>query len=293
MRKGIIYASVSAFIYGFTPIIGFYTYGMGNDPYTLAFLRNLLVFPIVFVMLIIKRVDVRVSWNEFLKLCVTSILGSVSTTALLYSSYQYVGVGTTTAVHFLYPLFIHLSSPYFFRIQKNTSNLLPLLVALLSVFMFCDIKSSQSFFGLGLAMLSGLSYGMYIMLIEKWHLTRLGNLIFTFYITFIASLVFLLLNNRMFVLNLHVSFEVIGLAMIIGILASFIGIILLKKSVALIGSNLVSIINFIEPLSAILLGWLVLGEAMNVYKTLGVLGIILSLLLLQKGRKTNRIKSKN
>lgn len=282
MKKGIIYASVSAFIYGFTPIIGFYTYGMGNDPYTLAFLRNVLVFPIVIVMLIVKRIDMRVSLNDLMKLGITSILGSVSTTVLLYSSYQYVGVGTTTAVHFLYPLFIHFSSRYFFRIKKNTSNLLPLLIALISVFMFCDFRNSQSFMGLGLALLSGLSYGLYIMLIEKWHLTRLGNLVFTFYITFIASLVFLLLNNKVFVLNFYVSIDVIGLAMIIGIFASFIGIILLKKSVALIGSNLVSIINYIEPLSAILLGWLILGETMNIFKVIGIIGIIISLILLHK-----------
>ena len=125
--RGMVFTIISALLFGVTPILASMTYDMGSNANTLTFYRNLMVVPVLLVIMLIKKTPLRVPWKELLFLLAVSVLFSVSTTYMLYESYNYVGVGTAQTIHFLYPqTFFDL----FFCKSKLFSNL-PAAVAFL------------------------------------------------------------------------------------------------------------------------------------------------------------------
>ena len=57
MKKGIVYTLVSALLYGFTPILGYVTYSLGNDPITLTFFRNILTIPVLLFIIFKNKIS--------------------------------------------------------------------------------------------------------------------------------------------------------------------------------------------------------------------------------------------
>ena len=102
--RGMVFTIISALLFGVTPILASMTYDMGSNANTLTFYRNLMVVPVLLVIMLIKKTPLRVPWKELLFLLAVSVLFSVSTTYMLYESYNYVGVGTAQTIHFLYPV---------------------------------------------------------------------------------------------------------------------------------------------------------------------------------------------
>ena len=100
--KGMIYTIISAILFGITPVLGSYTYTLGNTGFNLAFFRNLFGVPILAMVYIISSKGKGSFKTGRLKdLIILSILGTGLTTVMLYGSYTYLGVGTATAIHFV------------------------------------------------------------------------------------------------------------------------------------------------------------------------------------------------
>ena len=96
--KGIIYTIISAFVFGFTPILAKFTYEGGNNAITLTFLRALFGIPFLFIGMRKNQTPMKISKKEFLHLIVLSFLGIGITTTSLYASYNYISVGMATTI---------------------------------------------------------------------------------------------------------------------------------------------------------------------------------------------------
>ncbi len=61
--KGLIFAILAAFIYGFTPVLGKLTYLEGSNSMSLTFYRNFLSIPLLFAILKYKKIPVAADKN--------------------------------------------------------------------------------------------------------------------------------------------------------------------------------------------------------------------------------------
>lgn len=104
MKKGILCTVLSALLFGFTPVLASYTYEMGSTPETLTFYRNAMAIPMALVILLVRRIPLKVSGVVLRDMLLIGILGRGVTTLMLYSSYSFVGIGTATTLHFMYPV---------------------------------------------------------------------------------------------------------------------------------------------------------------------------------------------
>ncbi len=89
------------------------SYDLGSTPETLTFYRNLLVLPVLAAVMGIRRISFRLPLRTLRTIVLVGVLGRGITTLLLYSSYVYIGVGTATTLHFLYPVFVAESAVCF------------------------------------------------------------------------------------------------------------------------------------------------------------------------------------
>ena len=60
-KKGVFCAVASALVFGITPVLASITFDMGSNAMTLTFYRNALAVPVLLVILLIRRVDLRLS----------------------------------------------------------------------------------------------------------------------------------------------------------------------------------------------------------------------------------------
>ena len=115
MLRGMSFTIVSALLFGVTPILASMTFEMGSNANTLTFYRNLMVVPVLLCVMLVKKIPFRVSLREVGFLLLVGVVFRASTTYMLYESYNYVGVGTATTLHFLYPVVTALICRIIFR----------------------------------------------------------------------------------------------------------------------------------------------------------------------------------
>lgn len=112
--KGIIFTIISAFVFGFTPILAKFTYDGGNNAVTLTFLRALLGIPFLYFGMKKNKTTMKITKREFFHFIGLSFLGIGITTTALYASYSYISVGMATTLHFIYPCVVYFICILFF-----------------------------------------------------------------------------------------------------------------------------------------------------------------------------------
>ncbi len=59
--------------------------------------------PVLLVMLLVRKIDLRINRRELVTLAAISVAFSAPTTYILYAAYDYIGVGLSTTLHFFIP----------------------------------------------------------------------------------------------------------------------------------------------------------------------------------------------
>ena len=186
--KGIFLTVLSAIIYGFTPVLCSITYSYGNNPITLTFFRGFIILPILTCLMLKDKVSFKVNLIEFLKISFVAIFGSVITTLLLYSSYQYLDVGTSTTLHFMYPLFVTLICHFIYKDVLTKRHMIALGLALIGIFTFINFNDLNKIKGIIFALTSGVTFSIYLVGIEKLKLSKMNDYKLSFYLALVMTI---------------------------------------------------------------------------------------------------------
>lgn len=284
--KGIIYTVISAFMYGFTPALTGITYNMGNNGLSMAFYRNLFAIPILLLLIKRSNMDFKVEKYQLKNIAAVAVFGSTATVVLLYSSYSFVGVGTATTLHFLYPLFVSLLCKYVFNEKLGKRKVITLIFACTGILFFIDIKHAGNILGVLMAVASSFTYAFYMVWMEKKRLVRINPYKLSFYFAIFAVAALLIGNLFFGYIKLNLPFVVYVLMFIVSMCTSFLATILLQLGIKEIGSSSSAIFSLFEPITSVIVGALLLEEKVTLYKITGCIIIFLSityLALMNKG----------
>lgn len=275
--KGIIITILSAVIFGFTPALASITYGLGNNSLSMTFYRNFFAIPFLFLILKYKRIPLRINMKEIKDIFILSLIGVVLTTALLYSSYSYIGIGVATTLHFLYPMFVALACMFIFKEQLDKGTIISLILALVGVAFFMDFKSSGNMIGAIMALVSGLTYGFYILWLDKRNLIKMNLYKLSFYLVTFSALEMLIGNIFGGYIELDLPIKAYVLIILCSVLASVVGIVLFQIGISTIGSTSAAIFSLFEPITSVITGVIIFNESLNLAKLLGCIIIFISI----------------
>ena len=278
--KGIVYVIISAILFGITPIISSYTYQLGNNALSLTFYRNLFVLPILFLLTLKSGESIKLEKKLILKILPIGVIGVALTTLMLYSSYNYIGVGVATTVHFMYPVFVALICMIFFKDKLGIVKILILFLASIGVIFFLEGDLSGQIIGLILAIVSAITYAYYIVAIEKQGFKNINPYKLTFYFALCSSITMLIYNIFAKDIVWNLSPKAYFLVFIIAISTSFLAVMLLQLGIKELGASTASILCMFEPISSVLFGVIILGEKMTLNKIIGNVLIISAVLIL-------------
>lgn len=275
--KGILYTIISAIIFGFTPALASITYGFGNNALSMTFYRNLFVIPVLLLIIKYKKIPLKVEKEELKSIAIISFLGVALTTALLYSSYSYIGVGVATTLHFTYPIFVALACKFIFKEKLGRGKIFSLILAFVGVSFFMDIKSGGNILGAVLALVSGITYAFYIVSIDKKNLVKINPYKLALYMSSFAALELLVANIFGGYIRVDLPLKAYGLMIIISLLASIVGVVLFQIGVSIIGSTSAAIFSLFEPITSVVAGVLLFNEVLTPLKIIGCLVIFISI----------------
>lgn len=278
--KGFICVIISAFIFGFTPILCKMTYSGGSNSIMLVFLRNSMSLPIMYAILKYNKVSLKISMQEFSKLLILSVFSTILTALLLYISYNYISVGMATTVHYVYPILVALVLAIFFKEKINKIQIFSLIISFIGVLMFFDGDSSLNFAGLFIAFASGIAYGMALIYMDKSGLKDYHPLLVTFYTCLLASVVLCLVAIISGNFTIALTPTAWMYSFIVSIFTSVIAISFMQIGVKNIGPTTTSILCMFEPITSVLMGIIILKEPVTFKSILACALILIAVLIL-------------
>ncbi len=287
--KGVIYTIISAVVYGFTPILAKLTYADGNNAITLTFFRVVFAVPFLYFGVSKSKSNLKITRKEFFDLLVISFLGVGITTTTLYASYNYISVGMATTIHFIYPSVVYLVSIssvvylvsiLFFKEKINFKTLTALIFSMVGISILSNEIIGGNLYGVFLSALSGITYGLFLVYLDKSGLKNMNPFKTTMYISLINIVGLFAFGQFTGELIFSHTPMVWVFIILISLLTSIFGVAFLQLGVKYCGATTASILSTFEPITSVIFGFIFLNEDITIFKMIGSIFIIIAVLLL-------------
>lgn len=284
--KGIAYALLSSTAFGVMPILARIAYANGSNPTSVLIFRFSISALILFLYLKYIHISISLKIRQVLLLLSIGITGYTITTQALFMSYNYLGAGLSTTLHFIYPVVVCTASFILYKDKMGSKKIISLLLAAVGVYSLVGFKNNTiSILGISLALFSGLAYGLTLIALNLKCINSLDNRVTTMYLcvgSAIGTVLCGAFNNS---INLNFNFNILVCCVGISIVSTILSIILLLKAIEIIGVSSSSILGTFEPIVSVFLGVLFLNEKLTFSLIIGSALILVSTVILAKAKK--------
>lgn len=284
MKKGKIYLTISAFIYGITPVLAKAAYSGGANGMTVTFYRAFLSLPLLFLFMRRRNVSIGLSGPELRKTMLLSVFGNAMTIICLYISYDMISIGLATVLHYIYPLLIVIFCAVFYKEKMTRKKILATILVTVGILLFMDFNNKNDVFGIIFALLSGVFYAFNVIYMDKSGLDKMDYIKLTFYISLFMSASVLLVT----VGSGQFTFAMTKLAWIsvflISLLISLFALPLFQMGVLYEGASTAGILSTVEPITGVVMGAVFLNEKLTLFGTIGCILILLGVILIEHGK---------
>lgn len=278
-KKGVLLTILSAVLFGCNPLISKQIYALGGNSVTLSFYR-MLITSIGFWIInkFYTREDFRVSGRELKKLfwCAQ---GYCLTPYLLWSSYNYLPSGLATTIHFVYPVLVLLGSVIFYREKLNGKKIFSCLLCVVGIVCFCQMSGDVTAFGIAIALLSGVTYTSYILLLDHSGLVDIHPYKLSFWLAAIGAVELLIISVGTRTLTFDIEPAGWVLTVVFAIITGAVASTAFQLGTKYIGAQNASLLSTFEPLTSVAVGIIVYHEAMTTRTVLGIIAILLSVII--------------
>ena len=278
MSKSKVCLILSAFIYGFAPILAKFAYKSGANGITLTFLRTFLMLPLLFFIMIFRKVSFKLTKKELIDIILLGVVGGSFSMISLYAAYDYISTGLATTLHFIYPLIIVITSAVVYKEKIKKIKLVTL-----GMFMFVDLNNTADKIGVILAILSGIFYSFYVVYMYRSKLDEMDYIKLTFYLMIIMSIgtyIFGLTTDSLVFEKMDYKAWILSVA--ISLIITLGAVPLFQVGVRCEGASTAGIVSAFEPITSIILGAVFLGETMGLVQYIGGGLIIIGVILTEK-----------
>ena len=241
--RGYLFVILSAILFGCLPLAANIAYDNGLNSLSLVFYRNLFALPILYLPIRLRGEPLRVSRQEFTNILPLSILGFCITPALLFTSYNYLPAGTSTTFHFIYPAMTILGGVVLFRQKVGWGRVFCVLLCRVGILLFYEPGGALDPFGSAIALASGVTYALYIILLDYFRLESLSRFKLSFYISATCATVMLVVCLVTGTFRLPGNALCLGVCFLTAFLAGAAANVLFQTGTLIIGGQRASILS--------------------------------------------------
>ena len=280
---GLINGIISGISFGLIPLFSIPVIAAGMGNVSLLVYRFLFGSLAMLGMLLLKKTDLRVSLSELCRIAILSLF-YIGTALATLECYHYLSSGIATALVYTDPIWCAIIGLIFLGDRFSLKLTSSCLFATLGVMMMTGVFTEDGTFsalGLFWGLLSGLSYALYLIFVPRLRLKRIPSLKLTFYVFFIGMLILaayaiLKEGNIEIVTNPTCWTNLI----LLGLIPTALSNICVTMSLRLVDSTIVAILGAFEPLTAMVIGILILGDSWSIMSLGGTFLILLAVAML-------------
>lgn len=285
--KGYLFAAIAAASYGTNPIFAIPLYREGISVTSVLFMRYAMAVAIMFFATMIKSPKAFVIKPKYVGLLAFMGILMVLSSIALFESYKYLSAGIASTLLFFYPVMVAIIMAIFYKERLTKKSWACLVTAFLGVVILSknDDGGFISLLGLTFVMLSSLSYAIYLVYINRGPMKKINTSTITFYVIlggFLVMIPYCLLDGGLMLPKTTPAWiNAIGL----GFFPTVLSLIFTSRAIALIGSTETAIFGALEPLTAVILGILILGETLTITPAIGMILIFVSVTVLMMKKR--------
>lgn len=245
----------------------------------LAFSRGLIggVFLLLWLAATGGSLKLGISKKKKWMLCLTGVvLGG--NWILLFEAYKYTSVAVATLCYYMEPTILILISPLVFKEKLTARKLICALVSLLGMVLVSGVTEgkellSSNWTGIGFGLGAAVLYTTVVILNKKNPVENAGGkTMLQLFSSSAVLLPYLLLTEG--VSGFQLDGMGIAMLLIVGIVHTGIAYVLYFGSIQRLRSQTVAVLSYIDPVGAIVLAWLILGEGMTLAEIIGAVMIL-------------------
>ena len=266
--KGIIYAMISSGTFGLIPLFTIPLMGnMEMNESNILFYRFLFSTLMMGAVCLLHKSTLKINMKHLISI---------------------IGLGALYALTALFLIMV-----VFFKEEKSKSLFLAASLSLIGVALMCwSGGGSIRLMGIGLAALTILTYGIYIVALNQLDIGKLPAEVLTFYVLLGGCVIFFIYSlftaGISSIPSTKAGFYILALAFLSTVISDLTLILAVKYA----GSTTTAILGSMEPLVAVVVGVLVFSEHFTLQSLIGLLLILMSVIIVilaDQQKKSKRI----
>ncbi len=265
---------ITGITYGLNPLFGMPLMNKGVKVDSILFFRYGIAVLVLGAILLCDKHSFKISLKQAGVLLVLGVLYTMSS-IFLFEAYKYIPSGLATTLIFLYPVLVALIM-VFLRVVPSWQVWLAIAATFVGVIIMTQSNSSQEINPIGvlLSLGSAMAYALFIVIINRSKvISEISNSLLTFYALLVGAVIFFVrtaLSGGDIMAGIDSNLDwlnLVGLA----ILPTIVSTATLAVATRNIGATKASVLGVFEPITAILVGTLVFGEALTSNIIIGIL----------------------
>ncbi len=292
--NGIFYAVISSMSFGFSPLFSLALIGVGLTDFDILSYRWLIAGIVLMIYAFCKKKSLRLnSFDEAWKIVLLSVLRAITSVTLLIG-YVNISSGIAATINFMYPVIVTLTMVIFFGEKRSMIDYIAILASIFGVYLLASGDSivahgGNTKLGLTCSLISAFSFAAYYIVMKQVKADKIEVVKFTTWIMMLSAVYFIvcafIFNGKLTLITDARSWlNALGL----GLWATMVSNITGVKGIRRIGPTMTSVLGALQPVTAVILGVLFLGEHLYFRSLIGISIILVAVCIIvlhQKNRK--------
>lgn len=258
---GVLFIAISATSFGLMPIFAKIAYSAGTSTYSLLFLRFLVAAAFMFLLLLIKKLNLP-SKKEMLIFLLLGAVGYVGQSFCYFTALNYASSSVVSLLLYTYPALVMIGSTIFLKEKITVQKVISLCLALIGAFVIIGAEFHANPTGIILSVLSAVFYSVYILISSQVVKTGTG----------IQSSAFIMLGAAVVygIMNLFLGFtpptQINGLVAVamIALISTVLAFWSFFTGMGKTGPSTAALVSTLEPVVTVLSSVIILSEKITV-----------------------------
>ena len=289
--NGIFYAVISSMSFGFSPLFSLALITVGLTDFDILSYRWLIAGLVLLIYALCKKKSLRLnSFDEAWKIILLSALRALTSVTLLIG-YVNISSGIAATINFMYPVIVTLSMVLFFGEKRSLVDYMAIVASIFGVYLLASGDSivahdGNTKLGLACSLISAFSFAAYYIVMKQVKADKIEVVKFTTWVMMLSATYFivcaLIFNGKLTIVTDAKSWlNILGL----GLWATMVSNITGVKGIRRIGPTMTSVLGAVQPVTAVILGVLFLGEHLYMRSLIGIIIILTAVCIIVMHQK--------
>lgn len=273
--RGVYLVIASAISFGFMPIFAKLAYSNDVPILTLLLFRFLIASAIVYIALRLSKMLIVPRARDLVRLFALGSVGYFAQSSFYFLALLYAPVSIVALLLYTYPVFVSIITHATGKERFTKRIGIAITISIIGLFLVLNPTGVELNLGSLLAVAASLTYTAYI-IISSNLLERVGGEVASFYVMISAALSFFLAS--VFANSIIFQFKLMGMiwVLLIAMVSTAFAISSFFIGLSVIGPSRAALLSLIEPLTSVILSYLIFSEVLTPIQLLGGTLILIS-----------------